>query len=368
MDAGLYALSAAFAGFTAVGSTLPAHRAWGQLAVFGYAAAALAIWPARRYRTALTWLTWLAVALVPLVVEAVQRAGGRAGRAQEEVLVIEDGGWRLLHAGTPYLDVDSIAATPDRLLAYMPYQPGMALFGLARAVFGAHWWTDARVWFAVVTAAAVVTALRVLKPPEHESVRAAQAVTVLPIAALTLATGGDDLPVLALALLGLAFAARGRDTAAGLAVGVAASMKLFAFPVLIVMAVLLRSRRYLLPAIGLPVLTLLPVLLVNPGAVVENVIRFPFGHGLVSSPAASPFPGHLIAAAGARPVAIGLLLAAGVAIAVWLWRRPPRTAGAASGVIAVGLLAAILLMPATRFGYLLYPAAFGLWIPAYEKS
>ena len=39
--------------------------------------------------------------------------------------------------------------------------------------------------------------------------RAVQAATVLPICALTLATGGDDLPVLALCLLALALL-RGR--------------------------------------------------------------------------------------------------------------------------------------------------------------
>src|SRR6185369_12579820 len=38
--------------------------------------------------------------------------------------------------------------------------------------------------------------------------RAGQAATVLPICALTLATGGDDIPVLALSMLAFAYAAR----------------------------------------------------------------------------------------------------------------------------------------------------------------
>jgi hypothetical protein len=45
-------------------------------------------------------------------------------------------------------------------------------------------------------------------------------------------------------------------------------------------------------------------------------------------------------------------------------RRPPRTAAAAAVICGYGLLAAILLMPTTRFGYLLYPAAFLVWAPA----
>jgi hypothetical protein len=96
------------------------------------------------------------------------------------------------------------------------------------------------------------------------------------------------------------------------------------------------------------------------------VLRFPLGQGLVTSPAASPFPGYLIANAlpAGRAVAATLLVAAGLAIAVHLLRRPPRTAAASALVCGYGLLAAIALMPATRFGYLLYPLALLVWAPA----
>jgi hypothetical protein len=119
-------------------------------------------------------------------------------------------------------------------------------------------------------------------------------------------------------------------------------------------------------ALGLPIVALIPAQLVDSSALVENVLRFPLGHGLVSSPAQSPFPGHLIAAAlpGGRLIAAALLGAAGLAIAAWLVRRPPRTAAATALICGYGLLAAILLMPSTRFGYLLYPIAFLAWAPA----
>jgi hypothetical protein len=380
-DLGLYVLSAAFALITALTSTLLPHRGWGAIAVWGYAAAAVvtlmqfvfSVRPSSALfaRRVVAWACWVAVALVPLVVEAVQRAGGRIDRAQDEVLVAEQMGERLLHTGTPYLGPDAIAALPpaDRLLGYAPYQPGMAVFGLPRALFGDVWWTDARVWFALVTLAALVAATRIIP-----SVRALQVATVFPICALTLATGGDDIPVLALCLLALAWCAAGRYGWAGLAVGAAAACKLFAFPVVIVLAALAlthrRGRRYLPGAVGLPILVLIPPFLANGQAFVENVIRFPLGRGLVKSPAQSPFPGYLISelVPGGRFIASALLVATAVIIAVLLLRRPPRTAAAAALYCGWGLLCAILLLPTTRFGYLLYPANFLVWASGLRES
>jgi hypothetical protein len=377
-DAALYGLAAAFALVTALTSTLLPHRAWGAVAAWAYLAAFLVVLAQLvlrqpRWRMALTWVAWAGAALVPLIVQAVQRSAGRTDRAQEEVLVVEHMGERLASTGTPYLGPEAIAALPpgEQLLGYAPYQPGMAVFGLPRAAFGDLWWTDSRVWFAVATAAALVGAVRLLgRPAGGPLVRAVQFATVLPICALTLATGGDDLPVLALALLALACCASGRYAAAGLAVGAAAALKLFALPIVVVLAVLAlttgNSRRFLPGALGLPVLALLPAFLVDGDAFVENVIRFPLGHGIVTSPAQSPFPGYLIAQSvpGGRFVALGLLVAVALAIAVLLLRRPPRTAATAALFCGYGLLAAILLMPTTRFGYLLYPLALLVWAPA----
>ncbi|MEH1012670.1 glycosyltransferase 87 family protein [Micromonospora sp. CPCC 206060] len=396
-DLGLYTLSAIFAAVTATTSTLLPHRAWGAVAAFGYLVAALAVAGqvlARRAnrdsplagtaaRGWVTVLTWVTTALLPLVMQSVQRAAGRGDRAQEEVVVIEQAGIRLLDTGTPYLSRDHIAALPagEQLLGYTPYQPGMALFGLPRAA-GTAWWTDARLMFALVTAVTLIVAVAVLRRPAPGTpaprpagstlVRAVQAATVLPVCALTLATGGDDLPVLALCLLALALAATGRPGGAGLAVGLAAALKLLAWPVALVLIVWAATRgrrdalRLAAGAVGLPVAALVPVQLVDSSALVENVLRFPLGHGLVSSPAASPFPGYLIAQTlpAGRAVAAAALVAAGLAIAVHLAHRPPRTAAASAVICGYGLLAAILLMPATRFGYLLYPVAFLVWAPA----
>jgi hypothetical protein len=412
LDLALYALSAVFALVTALTSTLLPHRAWGAVAAWGYLTAALLVYLVQR-RDLLAWATWGAVALLPLVIQSVQRAGGRTDRAQEEVLVVEHMGESLLHSGTPYLSRTEIAAIPldERLLGYRPYQPGMSLFGVPRALAGDHWFTDARIWFAImtlVTLGAAVTLVRSLPTPSAVRptrspfkllrstapvsqapapaapgpvapvspalVRAIQAATVLPVTALTLATGGDDIPVLALCLLALALAATGRPGWSGLAVGAAAACKLFALPVvavLVVHAVVTGTWRRLLPgALGLPLLALLPPLLVDADALIENVLRFPLGHGLVTSPAQSPFPGYLISQSlpGGRYIAVGLLVSAAAVIGFLLLRRPPRTTYSAALFCGYGLLTAILLMPTTRFGYLLYPVALLLFAPVLSKD
>ncbi|CCH21897.1 conserved membrane hypothetical protein [Micromonospora lupini str. Lupac 08] len=402
LDLGLYAVSTLFAAVTALTSTLLPHRAWGAVAAVGYLVATLAVLvqlllrrrrPTTRLvglpgRWAVTGFAWVSTALLPALWQSVERATGRTDRAQEEVLVVEQAGIRLLQHGTPYLGRDAIAALPagDQLLGYTPYQPGMALFGLPRALADT-WWTDARVWFALGTALALALAVAALRAAPgtvgrpllgaHRSdaalLRGVQAATVLPICALTLATGGDDMPVLALCLLALALAAAGRPGRAGLAVGLAGALKLFAWPIALVLIVWGLTRRagarVAAGAIGLPIAALLPALLVDRDALTENVLRFPLGHGLVTSPAQSPFPGQLIAATmpGGRLIAAALLVAAGAAIAVRLARRPPGTAATTALICGYGLLAAIALMPSTRFGYLLYPLALLTWAPALHR-
>jgi hypothetical protein len=381
VDLLLYALSAVFAGITAATSTLLPHRAWGAIAVVGYAAAALVAGLQRAtnrgrpgVRLVVLAAAWVATAWVPMLAQAVQRADGRLDRAQEEVVVVEHGAERLVDTGTPYLANHAIAGLPadDRLLGYLPYQPGMALFGVPRALAGDAWWTDARIWFALVTLAALGAAGWLLRGCGPALVRALQFATVFPICALTMATGGDDLPVLALCLLALALCAGGRYGAAGVAVGAAAALKLFAWPVAAVLLFRAATRgrstalRYAAGAAGLPVLALVPPALVDSRALVDNVVGFPLGRGVVTTPAQSPLIGYLVAQhlPGGASIALGLLAAAALSVAVWLVRRPPRSAGDAALVSGYGLLAMLLLLPSTRFGYLLYPIALFAWAPA----
>jgi hypothetical protein len=177
--------------------------------------------------------------------------------------------------------------------------------------------------------------------------------------------------VLALSLLAFWYASHDRHLAAGVAIGLAGALKLFAWPVALVLLVLAWRRgslaRFSLPALGIPFLVLVPALVISASAFVENVIRFPGGGGLVVSPAQSPLLGRLIAVSvpGGHAIALGLLAASGLAIVVWLVRRPLRGVADAALVSAVGLTAAIVLNPTTRFGYFLYPVVYlAIWYVA----
>src|SRR5262249_59678210 len=74
-----------------------------------------------------------------------------------------------------------------------------------------------------------------------------------------------------------------------------------------------------------------PVAAVWPSALVANTILFPLGLAGVSSAAASPLPGHVLADTGhtGHLIAVGLLVLAGAVIAASLVVRPPRTVPAA---------------------------------------
>jgi hypothetical protein len=392
IDLAFYGLAALFAGATALWTTLDSHAQWGAVAFGGYLPAAICAaillaqpGPVWRRRAFITVGAALAVTAIPLVFMAIDRAAGVSGRAQEEVLVVEASGSRLLDTGSPYLHADVISALPEPLLGYNPYQPGMALFGIPAALFGEHWWTDARIYFLLASAACAIGAVRLLRGGPGSSLnatgagkgpllRAVQATFVFPVCALTFATGGDDMPVVALIVLALAFAHRERPLAAGLAIGAAAALKLFAWPAAVVIAFLMLRghdtradlKRYL-AGFAIPVaVTMLPVLAVDARGFFDNVVAFGLGHGVVTSPAQSPLPGFLVAqyVPGGDLIAPALLGLAALVIAGLLWTRQPVTAASAALWCAAGLSAAFLLMPSTRFGYLLYPVVLlGWWLP-----
>ncbi|WP_424186048.1 glycosyltransferase family 87 protein [Actinokineospora sp. G85] len=372
-DLACYAVFAAFALGTALGSEFYGYRVWGNAATAGYAAAALA---ALAIAVTGRGSRWVPVALacapsvlVPIGVLAVVRAPDFTWGpwpwsfpAQPEVWVIERSARALLAEGTPYLDLDTLgrAPHPDD---YTPYGPSMTLFGFPRAVFGDHPLTDSRVAFLVVSVAALALAWRVLGKP-RVPVGAAVLVAASPLTTLTLSVAGDDVAVLALVVLAAALAYRVAPAWAGLLCAVLVTMKLTAIPAAVVLAVGVAARlgkRGLTAFLGSLVLGAcaisVPVLLVDPRSFVEHVINFPIGLGHAGSPASSPLPGHLIASLGpiGHTAALVVLLTAAGAVTAWLLVRPPRTAADALVRAATGLGAAILLAPATRWGYLVYP-------------
>ncbi|HET6709512.1 glycosyltransferase 87 family protein [Amycolatopsis sp.] len=390
-DLGFYLVCLAFALPTALVSEFYGYRVWGNFATAAYGLGAAhsgyLLLSARRGRTprgvfGSRWCGIAAVALLgmifPLVLLVIRRLTGVdwlitpvSWAAQPEVWVIERSADLLLHHGTPYVDVTALGRAPE-VNDYTPYGPVMAVFGLPRALFGgtppANALTDARWMFALAACACVLGTLKLLKWP-RVPVGAAQLALACPLTALTWAVAGPDLAIVGLLVVSCALAATGRIAWSGLVLALVVSAKLIVAPAAAVLAVLVLVRRggrgLDWPALGRFAAALvattaalhLPVYLVDPAAFVEHVFRFPLGMGVVRSPAASPLPGHLIAETGpvGQVAAFVLVGAAAVAMIVWLVRRPPANGSAALLRIAVGLGALILLTPATRYGYLVYP-------------
>ncbi|WP_143086247.1 glycosyltransferase 87 family protein [Amycolatopsis saalfeldensis] len=381
-----------FAFASAFASEFYGYRIWGAFASVGYGlAAAHSAWlllSARagrepRGRLGSRWFGLASVGLlamiIPLAVLVIRRLTGvdwlvtpGSWAAQPEVWVIERSARLLLQHGTPYVDVTALGRPPE-VNDYTPYGPVMTVFGLPRALFGGNpvtnALTDARWYFALTACLCVIASLRMLKWPRIP-VFAAQLAIACPLTALTWSVAGPDLAIVGLLVLACALAATGRAGWSGLVLALVISAKLIVAPAAAVLAVYCYCRgrgenglgrakllRFVTTLVTTTVVLHLPVYLAGPKAFMEHVIRFPLGMGVVRSPAASPLPGHLIAETGPVGNVVSLVLvgAAAVAVLVWLGRRPPATGSAVLVRIAVGLGALILLTPATRYGYLVYP-------------
>ncbi|WP_181160310.1 glycosyltransferase 87 family protein [Streptomyces solincola] len=340
------------------------HR-WGLAAVVAYACAALVALGSRvpwsRAAAATAAVGALGIPLVWLTA---------VGLEQMEVGVVERAARHLLETGTPYL------AHPVAVRDFNPYLPGMALFGLPHALFGASVVTSARLWtlagFLAVLAAAVAVLVKGGQEPQRRVVVVTGAVWIAasPVVALPLAIGGVDPVVVALVLLALAFAQRGRSVGAGLALGAAAVLKWTAWPAVPVVAVAMAATRGSRAArttaavsASVAACVVVPPLLADPRAFFDNAVLYPFGLSDTASTAASPLLGHLLATAlpHGRTIAVILIGVSAIAIAVSLVVRPPRTTQAAAYRLALGLSIAVLLSPATRIGYAVYPLTLLAW-------
>ncbi len=362
----IFAGSAGYAGAVALFSGIGVHRQWAVLAAPAYVLAAVAAAWKRRGLDLSLLLSFAGGLVVPLAWMAAR------SESQREIRVIIRSAWSLLHHGTPYHSTAVLAATqnPD---VYNPYLPVMALFGMARTVLGGGVLTDPRIWLGVTFAGAFALALG--SAGAADIWRWTALVTATPLVAFPLAVGGDDLPVLGLICLGLALLWRpGRQPSpvlAGLALGVAAAMKATAWPALVVAVALLAARdgrraaaRFAVTALATFAVLVGPVAAVAPGALVVNTILLPLGLAHVKSGAASPLPGYLLAQTGpaGHAIAVGLLVFAGLALALSLVVRPPRDCRSATWRIIIGLVLMFTLAPASRFGYYIYPAGLWVWL------
>ena len=320
----LYSGSALFAIITAQTGSISLYQQWGRLAVGPYALGAIAsAFGARRARrrrarmvgpdgtplpaaagpdgsqarwhwtgsrAAIFLVVLVGATLAPLALEVMWRTDSPGtAHVQPEVPVVEQAGQALLHGHDPYRNINPHALPPvpkgdPAYDAFDPYMPLMSWFGGPSSTHAPARLTDARVAFSVFTILVVIVAMALCRGPTGPRVLALQSMTVLPTAALPLATGGDDLPVAALMLLGLVLLQRRRPLWAGAVLGVAASMKITAWP-LVALAFLvargaLTSRRGRRPSLlvlagrfGVMIPAVLPTVAEDVPAFVGNVVR-----------------------------------------------------------------------------------------------
>ena len=280
--------------------------------------------------------------------------------AQSEAIISEEATKVVVHGRDPYAATylhGPLAARPLGTKTHFPYVPAMLVFGLPRALWGTHAWTDARVGFGLATLGVVAGVAWSSRGTPDRTIRFVQIVVLIPIAALLMVAGGDDLPVVALMLLALTLALKGRTGWAWVLL-----------PLLLVGIWIERGGRSArraaaaLFAVGLSII--LPFVLWNPGAFVEDVIRFPLGIGRQRSAAGTPTLGSLLVrvAPSARTVITVLLVAVVAAIALpLLVVRPPRSMQGAAVRSAVVFLVAMALVPSGRIGYVVYPIDLLAW-------
>ncbi|MFZ3555876.1 glycosyltransferase 87 family protein [Streptomyces sp. BH055] len=320
----------------ALASDLRPHQVWGAAAAAGYAVAAVLACDARS-RSASRAAAVAGAVVVPLGWLVA------AGLGQLELTVVKRSGHLLLTTGSPY------TTDPHAVADFNPYLPGMALFGMLPG--------DARWWLGGAFVACLIAG------GQYRAWLLA-----CPLVALPLTVGGIDLPVVGLMCLGLVLAEQGRPGRAGLVLGAAAALKWTAWPALAVALALIAARRGRRPALRYAAVALttttvavLPFALAEPAGFYRNVVAFPLGLTATRSPAASPLPGYLLATyvPGGTVIPLALLAVSALLIAVSVVVRPPGTARTAASRLALGLGLAMALMPATRFGYLVYPLVLG---------
>ena len=211
-------------------------------------------------------------------------------------------------------------------------------------------------WFAIVALAVTVASLRRMDATPDAKVRTFQVLFALRTGALLLATGGVDIPVVALLLATFVLAQRSESGTAGLVGGLALAMKQTSILVLpfLVFAIPRGVRRRFVLTTGLVGATLVvPFALWDWDAFVEDTVLFPLGLGHGASAAATPTVGSLLLDRfPSQHDAITVLLVAVIAVVMGLLLFWGRTAS----------------MSQACAGYLVYPVNLIVWAIAFRRK
>ena len=372
---------AAFGAYAVAAAVFSGGRdqVWAIWAACGYAAALFMLWRWSGRMAAVGVSVALAV-LAPLLWLSV------AYPLETGMMVIDRSATLLLHHGLPYLSAGQVTSWQS----YNPYLPVMTLFGLPSAAGLSGLVGNSGVWIALGTVVPLAAAFWIAVPHRgctacrRDALLATAVAVASPVIGLNLAVITTDPPVLALILLALALAARpagisrvAGTVGSGVALGVACDLKSTAWLAAPVLAAMFAARdgaraagRFVAASVATAVVlvgALAPAALTSlrgADALVQNSVLFPLGLTRFKTPAESLLPGHLLTAMGAagHVISVGLLLAAGLGIAISLVVRPPRDVPAAAWRLAIGLALMFLLGPDVRFGYFIYPLGLIGWL------
>lgn len=386
-DGLLYLGAALFALVLGWTSSQPAQWQWGYLSAGPYLLiAVIALLLGRRalrrehlVRVVLLGVVLVGVIFIPLGLETHWRQlHGGHGDAQPEVGVIERSAKLLSKGLDPYRAykkngeiVNEIKGLPA-FESFFPYFPLMGVFGLPAAdTKKSEGLTDARIIMTLMTLIASGWALALLRLSRQQKLRVAQVLIALPTGALFLSTGGDDMPILALLLLGVAALQRRQSNLAGISFGLAAAMKLTAWPMAAGALLVARNpegratwRRVMLWAGAIVLVTTVPFVWKAPAAFMSNVFAFPLGLAGVASPAASALPGHILTTwfpALGHVLAPVALLIGGYFVTKDVRAHWPLTLSRLLGIMSVVFTVMMCVATATRAGYVIYPLNFALW-------
>jgi len=387
LDALIYAVASAFTLVFALTTTQPAQWQWGYLAFGPYAGAALFSLVASHFsisnrllvRVFLLALVIMGAVLLPLVLESRWRhVDHDTLDAQPEVSVIERAANSLKDGKSPYQTYvkhghvyDATPGIPT-YESFFPYFPLMGIFGLPSVeTHDSLGLTDARIVMSTVTILLCWLALALMRAPPRKKMRIAQFLIALPTGALFLATGGDDMPIIALMLLAVVFMQRHQAWSAGVTLGIAAAMKLTAWPFALGAMLVVRGsngrRAWFRVAVAVAVIvgaTAIPYVIKAPWAFISNVFAFPLGLSGVSSPAASALPGHILTTwwPPLRHVILPVVfVVGGYYTARYIRRSWPITLPSLLRYLSVSSVVVICAATATRVGYIIYPINFLLW-------
>jgi hypothetical protein len=385
-DLALYSVSALVAAGLFWWSGLRPHRAWGITSAGGYglgalATAALLVRTPRhrlmvRMRAGIALLVFATACLVPLGIGLWLRHEHGGAWVQSEAVVTERAAQEVADGRNPYSMKIHVSPTHQpHLTAVLPYLPLTLAFGVGRVAWPGTIWSDARIAFSLFTVSVLAIALLLWRADPGKRLRVAQVFLVLPTGAIYFATGGDDLPVLALLLLAVVLLDRRRPASATAVAGLAAAMKLIAWPVtgLVLVAALRASppgSRWRLWLAPLPALALIagPALAWGIHDYFVGIILFPFGLSQYHSPGSKQSLVAAILSFAPRELAqYGRVAAAALVVtasgAFLLSRKAVRAATPREvAALGGGLLAVVFLSaPAGRLGYWIYPINLLVW-------